>query len=53
MSKNGFLQVILDLIPFGIPNKIRHLPLIKKVQAGLVKMFLEGREFTATISGGV
>jgi FkbM family methyltransferase len=52
MSKNGFLQVILDLIPFGIRNKIRHLPLIKQVQAGLVKMFLEGREFTATISGG-
>jgi FkbM family methyltransferase len=52
MSKKGFLQTILDLIPFAFRDKIKHLPLIKQIQALVIRKYMHQTEFIATISGG-
>ena len=52
MSKKGFIQTVLDVIPFGVRSKIKHIPVVKQIQALIMRNFLDGKEFIATISGG-
>jgi FkbM family methyltransferase len=46
------IERMLDVIPFGLRNKIRHMPVIKQIQSWVMKEYMDGKEFTATISGG-
>lgn len=52
MSKKGFIQTVLDIIPFGVRSKIKHIPVVKQMQALIMNKYLNGKEFTASISGG-
>lgn len=52
MSKKGFIQTVLDIIPFGVRSKIKHIPVVKQLQAFIMDKYLNGKEFTAAISGG-
>ena len=52
MKNSSIIQKTLDLIPFGIRSKIKNIPVIKQIQANIAKRYLDGREFTVTISGG-
>lgn len=52
MSMKGFIQTVLDIIPFGLRSKIKHIPLVKQVQSFIVRQYLQNKEFNATISGG-
>ena len=29
MSKKGFIQTVLDILPFGVRSKIKHIPVVK------------------------
>ena len=52
MSNKGFIQQVLDIIPFGVRSKIKNVPIVKQVQAFIMNRYLHGKEFTASISGG-
>lgn len=52
MINSGFIQRVLDIIPLSVRNRIKNIPVVKQVQAFIMKRYLNGKEFTATISGG-
>ena len=52
MSNKGFIQQVLDRIPFSVRSKIKNVPVVKQLQAFIMHKFLDGKEFTAAISGG-
>jgi len=52
MKNSSLIQKTLDLIPFGMRDKIKNIPVIKQIQAYVAKRYLDGREFTVSISGG-
>jgi FkbM family methyltransferase len=52
MSKKGFIQSVLDLIPFSVRSKVKHIPVVRQLQAFIMKKYMNGKEFIATISAG-
>lgn len=52
MRNKGLIQGVLDMIPFAVRSKIKHIPFLKQLQAFIMKRYLHGTEFTAAISGG-
>ena len=52
MTNAGFIQKVLDLIPFQLRSRIKNIPVVKQVQSFIVKRYLHEKEFNATISGG-
>lgn len=52
MSNKGFIQQVLDMIPMSVRSKIKNVPGLKQLQAFIMNRFMNGKEFTAAISGG-
>ena len=52
MSNKGFIQLILDTIPFSVRSKIKNMPGVKQLQAFIMNKYMDGKEFVAAISGG-
>jgi FkbM family methyltransferase len=48
----GIIQKLLDLIPFSLRNRIKHIPGLKQLQASVMRNYMEGKEMVVTISGG-
>jgi FkbM family methyltransferase len=43
---------LVAILPFGLRSRIKNIPLIKQLQAYLLKKWINKSEFVATISGG-
>jgi FkbM family methyltransferase len=52
MSKKGFIQKVLDIIPFNVRSKVKYIPVVRQLQAFIMKRYMDGKEFIATISAG-
>jgi FkbM family methyltransferase len=52
MSEKGFIQQVLDIIPFSVRSKVKHIPVLRQLQAFIMKRYMHGKEFIATISAG-
>ena len=50
MSITGLFQKAVNIIPFRFRNSIKHIPVIKELQAFLLKRFVNSKEFIATIT---
>ncbi len=46
------IQKLLNFIPFHVRSKIKNIPLLKQIQAVIVKRYLNNAEFNAKITGG-
>ncbi|HEX4958204.1 MAG TPA: hypothetical protein VFV46_08515, partial [Lacibacter sp.] len=52
MSQKGFIQRVLDVIPFSVRSKVKYIPVVRQLQAFIMKRYMNGKEFVATISAG-
>ncbi len=52
MNQRSFIQKVLDIIPLRIRSKVKYIPVVRQVQAFIMKRYMHGKEFIATISAG-
>ena len=52
MTQRGFIQRVLDVIPFSVRSKVKYIPVVRQLQAFIMKRYMNGKEFITTISAG-
>ena len=52
MTIKNLVIALVDLMPIDLRNNIRNIPILKHLQAWILKTWLNNKEFIATISSG-
>lgn len=52
MSIKNIIIKALEMVPFGLRSQIKNIPVVKQLQALVLKKYFSDKEFVATITGG-